>query len=161
MLLLLCRLAMNTRYNYFAVRCTELVMTEFYFVHIAACIFYFLAVSYPTGNNWVSTLTLGSQSYENNKEHDIGELYCVSLYWAVATMATVGELLILERYKLQWCCCYACRTACLCVLHFGIQYPIAAPCLKLSRANTVFRRLWRHPPSKFQRDGVRHHLHRL
>lgn len=85
------RLSADTRYNFFAVRCVELILTEFYFVHIAACIFYFIAYSYGSSNTWLGTLAVGRRSYEYYKDMPIGDLYCISLYWAVVTMATLGE----------------------------------------------------------------------
>ncbi|CAI7931633.1 unnamed protein product, partial [Closterium sp. NIES-54] len=87
------RLGKDTRYHYFLVRCTEMFLTEFYVVHSAACIMYFLALTMPedqSGYTWIGSLQLGDQSYADFREMNIFQLYCVSLYWAMVTMASLG-----------------------------------------------------------------------
>ncbi|CAI5467851.1 unnamed protein product [Closterium sp. Yama58-4] len=87
------RLGKDTRYHYFLVRCTEMFLTEFYVVHSAACIMYFLALTMPedqSGYTWIGSLKLGDQSYADFREMNIFQLYCVSLYWAMVTMASLG-----------------------------------------------------------------------
>ncbi|CAI5516283.1 unnamed protein product [Closterium sp. Naga37s-1] len=87
------RLGKDTRYHYFLVRCTEMFLTEFYVVHSAACIMYFLALTMPedqSGYTWIGSLQLGDQSYADFRDMDIFQLYCVSLYWAMVTMASLG-----------------------------------------------------------------------
>lgn len=62
--------------------------------HVAGCFFYYLATTIPADNEdhtWIGALTLGDFSYENFRELDLGIRYVTSVYWAIVTMATVGQ----------------------------------------------------------------------
>ena len=88
------RLARNTRYNYFVVRLCELLFVEFLVLHVSACLWFYLAVRFPPDHDpysWIGSAVIGTQSYADFLERSILEVYCVSLYWAVMTMAGVGE----------------------------------------------------------------------
>ena len=90
----LIRLERNTKFNFFVVRLSELFFTEFVAMHIAACIFYYLAARYPPDmveNTWLGSLKLGEDDFSDFHFREISELYCISLYWAFVTMAAVGK----------------------------------------------------------------------
>ncbi|CAN4095129.1 unnamed protein product [Withania somnifera] len=83
----------DIRINYLFTRIIKLITVELYCTHTAACIFYFLATTLPEekeGYTWIGSLTLGDYSYSHFREIDLWRRYISSLYFAVATMATVG-----------------------------------------------------------------------
>lgn len=85
----------DIRINYLFTRIIKLVTVEIYCTHTAACIFYYLATTVPEreeGYTWIGSLTLGDYSYAHFREIDIWRRYTTSLYFAIVTMATVGEL---------------------------------------------------------------------
>jgi len=87
------RLQRDIRLSYFLVRIVELLLVELYVTHLAGCIFYFLALTYPPdqeGLTWIGSLALGPNSYENFRELPLGVVYVTSLYWSVVTMGTIG-----------------------------------------------------------------------
>ncbi|XP_010553885.1 PREDICTED: potassium channel GORK [Tarenaya hassleriana] len=87
------RLEKDTRVNYLFSRIMKLMFVEVYCTHTAACIFYYLATTYPPekeGYTWIGSLKMGDFSYENFRQIDIWKRYITSLYFAIVTMATVG-----------------------------------------------------------------------
>lgn len=89
---------MDIRFNYFVVKIFATLLTEYYFVHVAACFFYFLAEVNPNpANTWIGSLVENNGiegtgwDYSNFKDLSIGQVYVTSLYWAVVTMAGVGK----------------------------------------------------------------------
>ncbi|CAI0555377.1 unnamed protein product [Linum tenue] len=67
---------------------------ELYCTHTAACIFYYLATTLPAskeGYTWIGSLKMGDYSYAHFRDIDIWKRYTTSLYFAIITMATVGE----------------------------------------------------------------------
>ncbi|KAK4353942.1 hypothetical protein RND71_026136 [Anisodus tanguticus] len=84
----------DIRINYLFTRIVKLITVELYCSHTAACIFYYLATTLPEekeGYTWIGSLTLGDYSYSNFREIDLWRRYITSLYFAIVTMATVGE----------------------------------------------------------------------
>lgn len=87
------RLQRDIRLSYFLVRIIQLLLVELYVTHLAGCIFYFLALTYPPdqeGLTWIGSLSLGPNSYENFRELPLGLVYVTSIYWSVVTMGTIG-----------------------------------------------------------------------
>lgn len=84
----------DIRINYMFTRIVKLIAVELYCTHTAACIFYYLATTLPQteeGYTWIGSLTMGDYSYSHFREIDIWTRYTTSLYFAIVTMATVGE----------------------------------------------------------------------
>jgi hyperpolarization activated cyclic nucleotide-gated potassium channel 4 len=84
----------DIRVNYLFTRIVKLIVVELYCTHTAACIFYYLATTLPEsmeGHTWIGSLQLGDYSYSNFREIDITKRYITSLYFAIVTMATVGN----------------------------------------------------------------------
>lgn len=84
----------DIRINYLFTRIVKLLVVELYCTHTAACIFYYLATTLPAsheGYTWIGSLKLGDYSYSNFREIDLFKRYMTSLYFAIVTMATVGE----------------------------------------------------------------------
>jgi hypothetical protein len=93
----------DIRINYLFTRIVKLIVVELYCTHTAACIFYHLATTLPSsqeGYTWIGSLKMGDYSYTSFREIDIWKRYTTSLYFAVITMATVGELLL--TLKTTW-----------------------------------------------------------
>ncbi|KAF9664138.1 hypothetical protein SADUNF_Sadunf17G0125000 [Salix dunnii] len=87
----------DIRINYLFTRIVKLIVVELYCTHTAACIFYYLATTLPSsqeGYTWIGSLKMGDYSYTRFREIDIWKRYITSLYFAIITMATVGELLL-------------------------------------------------------------------
>lgn len=83
----------DIRINYMFTRILKLICVELYCTHTAACIFYYLATTVSEskeGFTWIGSLSLGDYSYSNFREISLARLYITSLYFAIATMATVG-----------------------------------------------------------------------
>lgn len=84
----------DIRINYLFTRIVKLITVELYCTHTAACIFYYLATTLPPsqeGNTWIGSLRLGDYQYINFREIDFWTRYITSAYFAIVTMATVGE----------------------------------------------------------------------
>ncbi|CAN0913586.1 Potassium channel GORK [Linum grandiflorum] len=63
-------------------------------IKTAACIFYYLATTLPASNEgytWIGSLKLGDYNYAQFRDIDIWKRYTTSLYFAIVTMATVGQ----------------------------------------------------------------------
>lgn len=91
------KLEKDIRINYLFTRIVKLIVVELYCTHTAACIFYYLATTLPAsheGYTWIGSLKMGGYNYTNFREIDIWMRYTTSLYFAVVTMATVGEFLL-------------------------------------------------------------------
>ncbi|PKA47189.1 Potassium channel KOR1 [Apostasia shenzhenica] len=83
----------DIRINYLFTRIVKLIAVELYCTHTAACIFYYLATTFPEskeGYTWIGSLTLGEYNYTNFREINFWRRYLTSLYFAIVTMATVG-----------------------------------------------------------------------
>jgi len=83
----------DIRINYLFTRILKLICVELYCTHTAACIFYYLATTIPESNEastWVGSLSMGDYHYSNFREISLARLYITALYFAIATMATVG-----------------------------------------------------------------------
>lgn len=88
------RMEKDIRINYLFTRIVKLIAVELYCTHTAACIFYYLATMIPEekeGYTWIGSLKLGDYSYAHFREIDIWKRYTTSMYFAIVTMATVGE----------------------------------------------------------------------
>ena len=89
------RLEKDIRIKYMFTRIVKLLAVELYCTHTAACIFYYLATTLPPpqeGNTWIGSLKLGDYSYSHFRDIDLWKRYTTSLYFAIVTMATVGNL---------------------------------------------------------------------
>lgn len=87
------KLEKDIRVKYLFSRIIKLIAVELYCTHTAACIFYYLATTLPAveeGYTWIGSLKLGDYSYSNFRDIDLWNRYVTSLYFAIATMATVG-----------------------------------------------------------------------
>ncbi|PKA57222.1 Potassium channel KOR2 [Apostasia shenzhenica] len=83
----------DIRVSYLFSRIVKLIAIQLYSVHVAACIFYYLATTVPAereGHTWIGSLTLGDQSYINFRNLGFSRRYVTSLYYAIVTMATIG-----------------------------------------------------------------------
>ncbi|XP_010525078.1 PREDICTED: potassium channel SKOR-like [Tarenaya hassleriana] len=83
----------DIRINYLFTRIVKLIFVELYCTHTAACIFYFLATTLPAsqeGYTWIGSLKMGDYGYSSFRDIDIWTRYTTSMYFAIATMATVG-----------------------------------------------------------------------
>jgi len=92
------KLEKDIRINYLFTRIVKLIVVELYCTHTAACIFYYLATTLPPeleGYTWIGSLKMGDYSYSHFREIDLWTRYTTSLYFAIVTMATVGELISL------------------------------------------------------------------
>lgn len=90
------RLEKDIRVNYLFTRIVKLIVVELYCTHTAACIFYYLATTLPEsmeGHTWIGSLQLGDYRFTHFREIDLAKRYITSLYFAIVTMATVGEKL--------------------------------------------------------------------
>ena len=88
------KLEKDTRINYLFTRIVKLFVVELYCTHTAACIFYYLATTLPPseeGHTWIGSLQLGDYSYADFRHIDLWTRYITALYFAVVTMATVGD----------------------------------------------------------------------
>lgn len=88
------KLEKDIRINYLFTRIVKLIAVELYCTHTAACIFYYLATTLPEskeGYTWIGSLQLGDYSYAHFREIDLASRYITSLYFAIVTMATVGN----------------------------------------------------------------------
>jgi potassium channel len=88
------KLEKDIRINYLFTRIVKLIVVELYCTHTAACIFYYLATTVPEsseGYTWIGSLQMGDFSYSHFREIDLGKRYLTSLYFAIVTMATVGN----------------------------------------------------------------------
>lgn len=86
----------DIRINYLFIRIVKLIVVELYCTHTAACIFYYLATTLPSsqeGYTWIGSLRLGDYAFTNFRDIDLTKRYLTSLYFSIATMATVGKLL--------------------------------------------------------------------
>lgn len=95
----------DIRINYLFTRIVKLIVVELYCTHTAACIFYHLATTLPSsqeGYTWIGSLKMGDYSYTSFRDIDIWKRYTTSLYFAVITMATVGELLLYFKDSLNF-----------------------------------------------------------
>lgn len=95
------KLEKDIRINYLFTRILKLFVVELYCTHTAACIFYYLATTVPPSNEgytWIGSLKMGDYTYSNFREIDLGKRYITSLYFAIVTMATVGEFLLILYY---------------------------------------------------------------
>ncbi|KAJ7975285.1 putative Potassium channel SKOR [Quillaja saponaria] len=84
----------DIRINYLFTRIVKLLVVELYCTHTAACIFYYLATTVPSsheGYTWIGSLRMGEYSYSHFREIDLWKRYITSLYFAIVTMATVGN----------------------------------------------------------------------
>ena len=91
------RMEKDIRINYMFTRIVKLIVVELYCTHTAACIFYYLATTLPPteeGYTWIGSLKLGDYSYSHFRDIDLWKRYTTSLYFAIVTMATVGEYLL-------------------------------------------------------------------
>lgn len=107
----------DIRINYLFTRIVKLMVVELYCTHTAACIFYYLATTLPPskeGYTWIGSLKLGDYSYSHFREIDLWKRYITSLYFAIVTMATVGNFLfyglilmtiIRRTFYHHWCIC--------------------------------------------------------
>lgn len=94
----------DIRINYLFTRIVKLIVVELYCTHTAACIFYYLATTLPPeqeGYTWIGSLKMGDYSYSHFSEIDIWTRYTTSLYFAIVTMATVGEFKVTYVYFLH------------------------------------------------------------
>ncbi|THG02035.1 hypothetical protein TEA_028615 [Camellia sinensis var. sinensis] len=94
----------DIRINYQFTRIVKLIAVELYCTHTAACIFYYLATTLPAeqeGYTWIGSLKMGDYSYSHFRQIDLWTRYTTSLYFAIVTMATVGEFisLLLEENR--------------------------------------------------------------
>ncbi|XP_019058902.1 PREDICTED: potassium channel SKOR isoform X3 [Tarenaya hassleriana] len=83
----------DIRINYLFTRIVKLLFVELYCTHTAACIFYYLATTLPAsqeGSTWIGSLKMGDYSYATFRDIDIWTRYTTSMYFAIATMVTVG-----------------------------------------------------------------------
>ncbi|KAJ0987271.1 hypothetical protein J5N97_005627 [Dioscorea zingiberensis] len=83
----------DIRINYLFIRIVKLIVVELYCTHTAACIFYYLATTFPAsmeGYTWIGSLKLGNHTYQHFRDIDLFTRYVTSLYFAIVTMATVG-----------------------------------------------------------------------
>lgn len=90
------RLEKNIRIKYLFTRIVKLLVVELYCTHTAACIFYYLATTMPPsqeGYTWIGSLQMGDYNYTSFREIDLWKRYITSLYFAIVTMATVGNFL--------------------------------------------------------------------
>lgn len=90
------RMEKDIRINYLFTRIIKLFVVELYCTHTAACIFYYLATTLPPakeGYTWIGSLKMGDYNYSQFREIDLLTRYITSLYFAIVTMATVGQLL--------------------------------------------------------------------
>lgn len=97
------KLEKDIRINYLFTRIAKLFVVELYSTHTAACIFYYLATTLPPtqeGYTWIGSLKMGDYSYSHFREIDLWKRYITSLYFAVVTMATVGNLSFLVHLLL-------------------------------------------------------------
>lgn len=88
------KLEKDIRINYLFTRIAKLFVVELYSTHTAACFFYYLATTMPPsqeGYTWIGSLKMGDYSYSHFREIDLWKRYITSLYFAVVTMATVGN----------------------------------------------------------------------
>ena len=89
----------DIRINYMFSRIVKLIVVELYCTHTAACIFYYLATTLPAeqeGYTWIGSLKMGDYSYSHFRQIDLWTRYTTSLYFAIVTMATVGEFISLR-----------------------------------------------------------------
>ncbi|GLT45484.1 hypothetical protein SLA2020_193130 [Shorea laevis] len=87
------KLEKDIRINYLFTRIVKLLVVEYYCTHTAACIFYYLATTVPAseeGYTWIGSLQMGDFHYTHFRDIDLWKRYVTSLYFAIATMATVG-----------------------------------------------------------------------
>lgn len=93
------KLEKDIRINYLFTRIVKLIVVELYCTHTAACIFYYLATTLPAseeGFTWIGSLKMGGFSYSNFRHIDLWKRYITSLYFAIVTMATVGNFSFLS-----------------------------------------------------------------
>ena len=92
----------NARINYMFSRIVKLIVVELYCTHTAACIFYYLATTLPEeqeGYTWIGSLKMGDYSYSHFRQIDLWTRYMTSLYFAIVTMAPVGEFSCIWRKR--------------------------------------------------------------
>lgn len=107
------KLEKDIRINYLFTRIVKLIAVELYCTHTAACIFYYLATTLPEakeGYTWIGSLRLGDYSYARFREIDLASRYITSLYFAIVTMATVGNF---RFHYMIFIFVYFCRNRCL------------------------------------------------
>lgn len=102
------KLEKDIRINYLFVRIMKLIVVELYCTHTAACIFYYLATTMPVskeGYTWIGSLKLGDYSFSHFREIALSMRYLMSLYFAIVTMATVGNaaLFLLLVSEFNYC----------------------------------------------------------
>lgn len=84
----------DIRINYLFTRIIKLFVVELYATHTAASIFYYLATTLPPakeGYTWIGSLKMGDYNYSQFRDIDLWTRYITSLYFAIVTMATVGQ----------------------------------------------------------------------
>lgn len=89
------KLEKDIRVNYLFTRIIKLFVVELYCTHTAACIFYYLATTLPPaqeGYTWIGSLKMGDYNYSHFRDIDLWTRYITSLYFAIVTMATVGNI---------------------------------------------------------------------
>lgn len=85
----------DIRVNYIFTRIVKLITVELYCTHTAACIFYYLATTLPAAverRTWIGSLAMGDYRYTHFRDIDFWTRYITSMYFAVVTMTTVGNL---------------------------------------------------------------------
>ncbi|XP_026437958.1 potassium channel AKT2/3-like [Papaver somniferum] len=79
------RLEKDIRFNYVLIRCIKLVLVTLFFSHIAGCVYYILADTYPhSRKTWIGSVN------PNFREGHVFDRYIASIYWSMSTMTSVG-----------------------------------------------------------------------
>ncbi|MCL7033220.1 hypothetical protein MKW94_006329 [Papaver nudicaule] len=79
------RLEKDIRFNYVLIRCIKLVLVTLFFSHLAGCVYYILADTYPhSGKTWIGSVN------PNFREGHVLDRYIASVYWSITTMTSVG-----------------------------------------------------------------------
>ncbi|KAL3747596.1 hypothetical protein ACJRO7_016401 [Eucalyptus globulus] len=72
----------DRNYNYFVLRCAELLCVTVFAVHCAGCFYYLLAArNHDPAETWMGKTIL---------QDSLGIRYVTSLYWSITTLTTVG-----------------------------------------------------------------------
>ncbi|XP_020105265.1 potassium channel KAT3-like [Ananas comosus] len=82
---LFARLEKDIRFNYFAIRCTKLVLVTLFAVHCAGCFNYMIADRYPD-----PTRTWIGAAIPNFREDGLWIRYVTAMYWSITTLTTTG-----------------------------------------------------------------------
>ncbi|KAF0926954.1 hypothetical protein E2562_028540 [Oryza meyeriana var. granulata] len=79
------RLEKDIRFNYFWIRCAQLIAVTLFLVHCAGCLYYLIADRYPhREKTWIGAVIPDFQ------EASLWIRYTSSIYWSITTMTTVG-----------------------------------------------------------------------